>query len=281
MGSGPSIQNATLVDSKTGRALELVKSRHTFGRREGDFIFPTDKQISKTHWRTHFREGHFFIEDLNSSNRTFLNDRPIAPRTQIRLATGDCIRFGNQSYIFRRAKTLAKPLATASSISLSATPSIHQRRPHSEAAARFDSLAFKLILIAAWTLLFVFVGFTRLGIDIDVVKTHLGFWTQFLAINAVLPAVLISVAMFMPRKFVALHVIFATLFLTRSFEIRFVPPSTPSSNTSTAPLSDVRSDVQASALEPQAQHGLASSSSEAGTSSAESIPDATSVPIKN
>jgi pSer/pThr/pTyr-binding forkhead associated (FHA) protein len=76
-----------------GMAFVLSKPQTLIGRNPGcDLILP-DPLVSARHCRvTADEEGGFFLEDLNSTNSTILNSRPI--RKASRLRYGDRIVIG-------------------------------------------------------------------------------------------------------------------------------------------------------------------------------------------
>jgi pSer/pThr/pTyr-binding forkhead associated (FHA) protein len=90
-----------------GRLLQLLPSggvrdvRHldgdevTLGREEGDVVFRDDKFLSRVHAVLRFSGGRCRLEDLKSSNGTFLRLR--APT---RIAPGDHLRMGDQLFRF-------------------------------------------------------------------------------------------------------------------------------------------------------------------------------------
>ena len=53
--------------------------------------------VSRKHCAIHFRDGSYFIRDLQSTNGTFVNDQA---NEEIRLKAGDRIRIGNQIFKF-------------------------------------------------------------------------------------------------------------------------------------------------------------------------------------
>lgn len=68
----------------------------TVGRKsEGDAVFGLgDRYMSSRHARFHIAAGQLYVTDLDSKNRTFVNDRPIPPHQQVPAAVGDQIRMG-------------------------------------------------------------------------------------------------------------------------------------------------------------------------------------------
>mgnify|MGYP002620954603 FL=1 len=74
-------------------AFLLTAPEHSFGRERGDFTFPDDGYVSGLHARISTREGRFFLEDLRSSNGTFVRIR--STRT---VPNGTLILMGRQPF---------------------------------------------------------------------------------------------------------------------------------------------------------------------------------------
>jgi len=75
-----------------GRRVELTGGEITIGRDEENAIHVELETISRRHARIFPRGGAHFIEDLESTNGTFINEKEIAEATQ--LHNGDLIRCG-------------------------------------------------------------------------------------------------------------------------------------------------------------------------------------------
>jgi pSer/pThr/pTyr-binding forkhead associated (FHA) protein len=72
----------------------VVGSPTTLGRAPGNTVVVPAETVSSTHLRIVYRNGGWWIEDLGSTNGTFVNGRPIADVT--RLAGGDVVGCGPQ-----------------------------------------------------------------------------------------------------------------------------------------------------------------------------------------
>ena len=73
-----------------------VEGELTVGRKaEGDSVFGIgDRYMSGRHARLHVAGGKAYVTDLDSKNRTFVNDRPVPPHEPIALKIGDEVRMG-------------------------------------------------------------------------------------------------------------------------------------------------------------------------------------------
>lgn len=58
------------------------------------------RAVSRRHALITQKDGTYYIEDLNSTNATFVNDRIVNYHTKVRLAPGDRIRFADVDYCF-------------------------------------------------------------------------------------------------------------------------------------------------------------------------------------
>lgn len=62
-------------------------------------ILLNDRSVSKQHFKVSAENGQFLIEDLNSSNHTWLNGRRVTGRVPIK--TGDRVVAGYYSYLVK------------------------------------------------------------------------------------------------------------------------------------------------------------------------------------
>ena len=67
-------------------------------REECDGVMDFSGEISRVHAKVLWREGRYFLQDQNSTNRTFLNGRPVPPMMDMPLAPGDRVSFSTWQF---------------------------------------------------------------------------------------------------------------------------------------------------------------------------------------
>lgn len=67
-------------------------------KKSADYII-NDSTVSRVHLRIHEEGGEYFVEDLNSTNGTYLNDEKIKPHQLAKLNIGDRIKLSELEYI--------------------------------------------------------------------------------------------------------------------------------------------------------------------------------------
>lgn len=94
-GSGAGSAVLEVVDSPTLNGSLRVEGEATLGRKaEAGVQGVGDRYMSSRHARLHVEGGRLFVTDLDSKNRTFLNDEPLPPHQPQQAAVGDTIRMG-------------------------------------------------------------------------------------------------------------------------------------------------------------------------------------------
>ena len=83
--------------SYTGQTFAVSPMGASIGRQQGDIVLQ-DSTISRMHARILMTNGQFYIEDLGSTNGTFVNERRI---TSSVLSNNDTVRLGNVSLTFK------------------------------------------------------------------------------------------------------------------------------------------------------------------------------------
>ena len=86
-GTGILIQKAALVivsENFFGSSFVLEKDKIVLGRDNSCDIIINDTHVSSAHCRIELEEdGHYYIEDMDSSNGTFLNTKKLKKRMQL------------------------------------------------------------------------------------------------------------------------------------------------------------------------------------------------------
>lgn len=66
------------------------------GRDEkNDIVLADDPLVSRRHAVIEFKDGLYRITDLGSTNQTYLNNRPLPPRTSVVVSISDIIMIGH------------------------------------------------------------------------------------------------------------------------------------------------------------------------------------------
>ena len=72
----------------------LNKEEVRFGRTKGDYTFPSDRFMSRTHARIYVRGENYFVEDLSSLNGTSAKVRGKSP-----IPVGTSVRVGKEVFV--------------------------------------------------------------------------------------------------------------------------------------------------------------------------------------
>ena len=103
-----------------GAVFALEGDQLTIGRDSSNEITINDAEVSRRHARLTFQGGKFVLEDLGSTNGTFVNGQRLAgPRV---LKAGEVVSFGEQIVLVFEASTF-DPAATVASPRAAAVPS--------------------------------------------------------------------------------------------------------------------------------------------------------------
>jgi FHA domain len=94
-GVSPRLQVVAAMGHEPGTTFDVGEGA-TFGRSNGADIRVDDPFASSAHARIFDRGGFMYIEDMGSTNGTYLNGRQL--KTEERLSMGDTIRIGDSEY---------------------------------------------------------------------------------------------------------------------------------------------------------------------------------------
>jgi len=107
--AAPNYQLTMRSGPTPGKSYPLDQEEVRLGRDLGNDIPISDPEVSRHHARFIQREENIFLEDLGSTNGTFLNGDRITSPQQLRV--GDVITFG-ENIVMRFEKPMVEPEAT-------------------------------------------------------------------------------------------------------------------------------------------------------------------------
>ena len=84
-----------LVEGRGPDTVDLVPPETTVGRDESCHVTIPDSSVSHRHARIYHSDGEWYVEDLGSTNGTFVNDRPLT--RPIVLRPGDTVSIGRST----------------------------------------------------------------------------------------------------------------------------------------------------------------------------------------
>lgn len=91
--SKPSIQVNITIDGSTTHKKVKVDS-FILGRHADCDVNVLHPQVSRQHLKVTVREDRFFVEDVGSSNGTFLNAKRLVPKQEVEISQQDILQFG-------------------------------------------------------------------------------------------------------------------------------------------------------------------------------------------
>ncbi|MBO6142208.1 MAG: trypsin-like peptidase domain-containing protein [Lachnospira sp.] len=103
LGGNASQPSASLTRVKTGENIAIRKQTFLLGKERNrvDYCITNNNSVSRTHANIVYKNGSYFIIDLNSTNNTFVNGQQIAANQEVRLNVNDKIRLADEEFIFR------------------------------------------------------------------------------------------------------------------------------------------------------------------------------------
>jgi pSer/pThr/pTyr-binding forkhead associated (FHA) protein len=88
----PTAYLVSMSPAEDGKRYPIASRVSYIGREETNQITISNEAISKKHAKMTFTDGKFYIEDLSSSNGTFLNGTRVHARSALK--NGDLLRLG-------------------------------------------------------------------------------------------------------------------------------------------------------------------------------------------
>lgn len=100
--------NGQLVPLGGGDPIPLIRQTLTIGRRESADICWRLPNVSGLHAELFFKEGHWFIKDLDSTNGIKVNGRRVSRRTTKILHPGDTVTIAKRAFTIEYAPPAAQ-----------------------------------------------------------------------------------------------------------------------------------------------------------------------------
>ena len=93
----------------TGEVIKINKPVFRIGKERSyvDYFVTNNNAISRSHADIITRESGYFVIDLNSKNRTYINNVPLAVQEETRISDGDMLRLGNEEFEFHVGSAVA------------------------------------------------------------------------------------------------------------------------------------------------------------------------------
>lgn len=89
-----------------GKQWPIEKSELIIGRSMTSQVFVDDKSVSRSHTKIIMKDNDVYVMDLESSNKTVVNDEAIPPMTTVKIKDNDTIKTGNVLFKFRERGSL-------------------------------------------------------------------------------------------------------------------------------------------------------------------------------
>lgn len=91
-----------IIRLSNNEKIDISKQIFNLGRdkRSNDYSLSEITTVSRMHAKIFERNGRYYIMDLGSTNKTFVNGVPIPPNTEMALGAGAKIRLAKEDFIF-------------------------------------------------------------------------------------------------------------------------------------------------------------------------------------
>ena len=101
--SGANQTPATLIRVKTGEKITITRQVFKLGkeRNKVDFCITNNNSVSRNHANIEYKNGEYYIIDLNSTNNTFVNGQMIRANNEVKLSDGDNIKLSDEEFQFK------------------------------------------------------------------------------------------------------------------------------------------------------------------------------------
>lgn len=95
------ISMASLIRAINNEKITINKRQFVIGKSESDTDYSINNPaISRVHAAIHIKDNNYYIQDNNSTNKTFVNKKAILPYKDIKIKDGDILKLANETFIF-------------------------------------------------------------------------------------------------------------------------------------------------------------------------------------
>lgn len=105
IGDIQSFQNLSpvLIRMLTEEVIKINKPVFRIGKEEGcvDYIVTNNATISRSHADIISRGGKYFVFDLRSKNKSYINNRVVPAEHEVEIFNGDVLKLSNEEFLFR------------------------------------------------------------------------------------------------------------------------------------------------------------------------------------
>ncbi|MDE6518549.1 MAG: FHA domain-containing protein, partial [Acetatifactor sp.] len=94
---------ASLHRLRTREIIRISKPVFRVGKENkySDYVVRDNDKVSRSHVNIITRGHRYFVMDLNSTNRTYINDRQIPARQEVEVFNGDYLKLADEEFEFR------------------------------------------------------------------------------------------------------------------------------------------------------------------------------------
>ncbi len=89
-----------LLDLTTGEKILISKSKYVIGKNEDCDLVINSSHVSRQHAYIMYSEGTYYVVDMGSTNKTFIDDVPIVKGIPTELHNGMQVKFADRPYRF-------------------------------------------------------------------------------------------------------------------------------------------------------------------------------------
>lgn len=87
----------------TGETIHITKKTFRLGREEAsvDYAVLNNHAVSRSHADIISRDNHYYVFDLGSKNKSYLNNRALPSKYEVEINDGDILKLADEEFEFR------------------------------------------------------------------------------------------------------------------------------------------------------------------------------------